>query len=430
LSIAFSLLLACAVLAAGLAIHDGLAARSLLEALAAFAIGFAGLSVRAIDVNLAARSTLYLRAAAAIPAIWMVIQSLPTPTGAHSIWAYANEALGWKSWGYISIDPGRTILALIFYLVCVTLILVGIFAARDRHRAGIILSVLTAITATTSLGLLLAKFGFVAPVSNASEALGGISALGFLLSLAMIVRLTERYQMEVPNSVGPASHIRMTSIASAVALLVSTGGLISVAATAPNVALATMFAVVAFGSVQLVRRVGLPGWAVGMLVATLVIAAAMVALWRYDATKAVSPILNFVSASSPEAISITQRLLSDVRWLGTGAGTFSVALPIYQDLGGSLTAPPSTISLLAIEMGMPMTFLVIAIAAWLATLLFQAALRRGRDSFYPAVAAAAILALLGEAFCDASLANSGVAVIAAVVIGLGLAQRVSGRDIL
>jgi hypothetical protein len=35
---------------------------------------------------------------------------------------------------------------------------------------------------------------------------------------------------------------------------------------------------------------------------------------------------------------------------------------------------------------------------------------------------------LGEAFCNTSLLNSSVAVIGDAIIGLGLAQSISGRD--
>jgi hypothetical protein len=55
------------------------------------------------------------------------------------------------------------------------------------------------------------------------------------------------------------------------------------------------------------------------------------------------------------------------------------------------------------------------------------ALNRGRDSYYSALAAACIIVLLGQAFCDASLLNATVATIADAVIGLGLAQRISAK---
>ena len=131
MSIAFTLLLVCLVLASGLAIHDGPAARSLIEALAVVALAALGISAQALDINVVGRATRGLKIAAAIPAIWMVFQLLPTPIGAHSIWAYANEALAQQAWGHISIDLGRTSLALAFYLASISLILVTIFVARD-----------------------------------------------------------------------------------------------------------------------------------------------------------------------------------------------------------------------------------------------------------------------------------------------------------
>jgi hypothetical protein len=74
-------------------------------------------------------------------------------------------------------------------------------------------------------------------------------------------------------------------------------------------------------------------------------------------------------------------------------------------------------------------FLVVMVAAtWLIVLLCRGALARGRDSFYPAAAAACAIVILGEAFCDTSLLRSSVVVLGDAVIGLGLAQRFSPRN--
>jgi hypothetical protein len=154
----------------------------------------------------------------------------------------------------------------------------------------------------------------------------------------------------------------------------------------------------------------------------------MIVIWRYDAARALSPFLQFASNTSPEALSVMQRLLSDASWLGVGAGALSEVAPIYQDLGGSIIQPPSTISASAIELGVPMTLFVMAIAIWLAAILYRGALNRGRDAFYPAAVASAAILLLGEAFCDPSLLNAGVAIFGDALIGLGLAQSVSGRE--
>jgi hypothetical protein len=425
-STAFTLLLACVILACGLAIHDGTAARSLIEAIAALAIGSLGFSARAVDIGFVARVVRGLKIVAVVPAVWIVIQLLPTPLGAHSIWTNANEAMGQHSWGHISVDLGRTILALTFYLTNVALILVCIFVARDRRRAELILFALTAITAIAVVGLLIGKWGIISGATVSDETLSGLSALGILLSLASAVRTIERHEGESSKGTKQRENIRIALIAIGAGLIIDVIGL-GIAAPL-NVILVVLFGIIYFGSVQVIRRADLGNWAALMLVGTMVIAAAMIVVWRYDFTREISAWFQFASASSADAISITQRMLSDSRWTGTGAGTFAAMLPIYQDLGHSIAQPPSTISGFAVELGLPMTLFVIALAAWLTVILYRASLSRGRDSFYAAAAAAGVVIILGEAFCDSSLLNASVAVLGDALIGLGLAQRISGRE--
>jgi hypothetical protein len=75
-----------------------------------------------------------------------------------------------------------------------------------------------------------------------------------------------------------------------------------------------------------------------------------------------------------------------------------------------------------------MTLFTIAVTIGLIVVLFRGALARGRDSFYPAAAAACVVIVLCQAFCDTSLLHSCVALIGDAVIGLGLAQSVSHRE--
>src|ERR1700744_4701924 len=103
------------MIAPPLAIHDGVVTQSVVAASAAMALAAVGIAARAADVNFAAQVTRRLRPAAAIPAIWMVIQILPLPFWSHSIWINANEALNQQSWGHISVDIGKTFVALAFY---------------------------------------------------------------------------------------------------------------------------------------------------------------------------------------------------------------------------------------------------------------------------------------------------------------------------
>jgi hypothetical protein len=428
LSIAFSLLLVCVVFVFGSAPHDGSAAQSLVAVLAALAVASVAVAARAADVKFAAQATRSLKYAAAVPAVWIILQLLPVPFGAHSIWAYANNALGRQSWGHISIDLGATLLALVFYLANIALMLVTLFLGRDRRRAELILFVLTAVSAITALLLLAGKWGLIAGVgSDIDEVLGAVAALGALLSLTSIVRAVERCESRGAEAAGPTLILQAVLLANGVGLLICLGGL--TAAATLNVGLVAAFAVATFASVQVIRRVGLAGWATGILVATMIVAAGMIVVWRYDSARMLSPFLQFATASPSDAILVAQRLLSDTGWAGTGAGTYAALVPIYQNLGNSITKAPSTAAAFAIELGWPMAVFAIAVVAWLLVILYHGALARGRDSFYPAAAAACTVLILGQAFCDTSLLKSCVAVASDAIIGLGLAQSVSSREI-
>jgi hypothetical protein len=57
-----------------------------------------------------------------------------------------------------------------------------------------------------------------------------------------------------------------------------------------------------------------------------------------------------------------------------------------------------------------------------AAVMLRGVLRRGRDSFYPALGAGCRVALLIRGFADASIFAQAVSIIAAATVGLALAQ--------
>jgi hypothetical protein len=423
LSIAFILLIVSIATIPALVILDGVAAQYFFTALASAALAAVGVSARAADVRLAAQVTRALKLAAAIPAIWMVVQILPTPIWSHSIWINANEALNLQSWGHISIDVGRTFAALVFYLGNISLIIVGVFVTRDRRRAELILLTLTAIITLATIALLIGKPITGSATGEFNVMLSAVSSLGIVLSLTCAACVVEQYDS---RQTAPAQNIRTRLALCGAGLLVFIGGL--AASATLNVGLTVGFGVVAFGSIQIIRRAGLASWAIGTFVATVIVAAMMIVLWRYDSTRMLSPFLQFATAASPDALSVTQRILSDTDWQGTGMATYPQLLPIYQEFGSSVTTAPSTASALAIELGWPMTIFSAAAAIGLTVVLYRGAIIRGRDSFYPAAAAACVTIILFQSFCDASLLNSCVAMVGDAVIGLGLAQSVSSRE--
>jgi hypothetical protein len=424
LPIAFSLLIIAIAVVPVLVFLDGHVANSVIGALAAAALASIAVSARAADVYFAGRVTRYLKFAAAIPAIWMAIQILPTPFPkmSHSIWINANEALGRQSLGHVSVDIGKTAEALAFYLANVSLIIIGLFVAKDRRRAELILLALAGTTTLTTIALLVSKQALIAGFASSqkNELLSAVSSIGIMMSLATSIWAIER---RASNRVEPARNrqsYQMTFALCGAGFLICIVGL-AISATL-NVGLTVAFGVVAFGSVQVIRRFGPAGWVTGIFIATIITAATMIALWRHDPASALSPYLQFATAASADAISAAQRILSDTGWLGTGAATYASILPIY---GSSITTAPSSAAAFAIELGWPMALFTFGTAIGLVAVLYRGALFRRRDSYYPAAAAACVIMILGQAFCDASLLHPVVAVIAGAVTGLGLAQSVS-----
>jgi hypothetical protein len=429
LSVGFNLLIILIASAPVLAIADGLVAQQLLALLTIIGLIVIASTARADDVAQTAQITRRLRFTAVIPAIWMVFQAIPLPVSSlsHSIWTSAAAALQASFFGHISIDPGDTISALSSYLAGIALIVVTIFVTRDRQRAELTLQGLCAITIFTVMALVTVEFGHLAAfdstATNLRETLTAFSALGIVLNLAAAVRVIERYESrrgEAEQSLRKSMPIALVWTAGALICLLALASV-----TTANVGIVTVFGIVTFALVQAVRRCGLPPWSIGTLCATAISAGVMIVVWRYDAGRSVSLVLQFATATSLDAINTAQRMVSDATLLGNGAGTFAALLPIYQEVGAETLKTPTMAAAIAIEWGRPALVLAIASAIGLLVILFLGALSRGRDSFFPAAAAACVMILLGEAFCDASLAQSAVALVGEVIIGLGLAQSIS-----
>src|SRR5207244_8158845 len=112
--------------------------------------------------------------------------------------------------------------------------------------------------------------------------------------------------------------------------------------------------------------------------------------------------LTIAFAGEPSQRSATERMLADVPWAGTGAGTFASLLPVYQDADDVTKLPvaPTTAARIAIDLGRPMLWIITVGVLSAIIILLRGALQRGRDSFYPATAASSLVLLLLLSFCD------------------------------
>ncbi|WP_244607758.1 hypothetical protein [Bradyrhizobium vignae] len=345
-------------------------------------------------------------------------QLAPLPLSfAHPIWASAHDVLGGLSLGPITADIGLTVNALLLALAAVSLLSVAILVVRNRGRAELVLFVLSGLTAVSALMLDLHRVSPVLAGAAPHDLTTTLAGLGFMLNLAVMQLAAERAETH---------HSLLRSVAIGLCGLV--GALVSAAAilgfSGTNSAIAAGFGVVVILLILVIRRLDLSPLAASALSLAALIGASIVLTFLFE--KSSGPILlRLVPEMGTETKAVLERMLADTRWLGAGAGTFAAMGRIYQsDAGAVLTAPSAATSVFA---GTGWIGLAAMIAVSLIALvrLFFGALQRGRDSFFPAAAAACVLFALVQSFAGPGLLHPAAILCLSAIVGLGLSQSVS-----
>jgi hypothetical protein len=354
-----------------------------------------------------------------VPAVWMFIQILPLGAIglAHIIWETAQQALGTHIIGSITIDTGATLISLCRYFSTVCIVFVSCAIAVDRDRAAWILFALLGATAVIAAMMTAAELGvFTFKDRSTRDCALAAVAVGAICSLAAATRALERLEIRGWSvnwsSAAPIAG-SLAALLLCLVIIVLDGAGIRMFSVAYGLA--------AFGAMAAIRHFGLGLWgrsaiAVAALTLGSFIGYAALAKHNDDLT------LIAASRASTPLIATTQRILTDINWTGIGAGTFSGLLPIYGDTDDSDVATPTAAAAITIGLGRPM-FWAIAIAVLFAILaLFQGALRRGRDSFYPAAGAACLITIFTLSFGDAGLFGTTPSILISTVAGLAFAQ--------
>ena len=412
-------------------VSDSLVARGFLTASVALMVVIVTLSIRPGEAAFLSGIIRPAVIAAAIPAVWILIQILPLPVQSlqHPIWMSAQSALGESLWGSISVDPGAALVALARYLTAFGLFLVAAAVSIDRQRAETLLFWVAGIaTALAALRIVhdVGGFLFLGELSSIGRraTLTSGAVLGTVLTAALAVFAIERRETR-HNRADFTSYYFVVTLASAIG-----GFVVCWLAILFFMSKAAMFAALTgVGTFALIvgfRRLGL-GPQMGFVLAAVAIVVP-VSLIAHDLW-ATSPdlTLRFDAEEARSVINLTQRIIADTTSLGSGAGSFPALLPIYQDASNAInvSAAPTTAAETLVDLGRP--------ALWLATIagmaaiawLIQGALARGRDSFYAAAGASSAIVLLIEAYFDASLLTSTTIVLATATLGLALAQSIS-----
>jgi hypothetical protein len=363
---------------------------------------------------------------AAIPVVWIVFQILPLQLLAHPIWASAEAALGQRITGSISIDPGASVVSLGQYLCLVAAAFLSTAIAVDRGRAESLLFALTiAATAIAFIALLQNFLGTGLHLSQlAKDQASTCVVMGVIIAAAACIRTIERYETRHTNPHRSTTVLLRTFIGCAAALLLCAVTLL--VGGSRTILIPAGGGLVVLAAIEIIRRFGLGLW--GMTgVAVIVIGVAVLTIAVQPVVHGRSPLLAFADSSPQAQSAITERVLDDTPFVGTGIGTFAAIAPVYREMDD----PPlnrlssTTAATLAIELGRPMLGLIaVAIVASL-ILFLRASLQRGRDSFYPAMGAGCLVALLLLAFVDVGISGNAAGLIATCVLGLALAQSKS-----
>ncbi|MCA1426773.1 MULTISPECIES: hypothetical protein [unclassified Bradyrhizobium] len=353
----------------------------------------------------------------AIP-LCIAAQLAPLPLRvAHPIWASAHEIIGGLSLGPITADIGLTVNALLLALAAISLLGVAILVVRNRGRAELVLFVLSGVTAISALMLDLHRLSPALAGSVPHDLTTSLAGLGLMLNLAVMQLAAER--AETHHSIVRSVAIGLCGLVGA---LVSAAAIFGLSGT--NSAIAATFGVVLILLILVIRRLDLSPLAASALSVAALIGAAIVLTFLFE--KNSGPILlRLVPEMGTETKAALERMLADTRWFGAGAGTFSAVGRIYQsDAGAVLTTPSAATSVFA---GMGWVGLVAMIAVSLLALvrLFFGALQRGRDSFFPAAAAACVLFALVQSFAGPGLLHPAAILCLSAIVGLGLSQSVS-----
>src|SRR5882762_7371150 len=423
---AFIMLTSLIALLPALVMIDGILANGVVSAIVAIAMVTVVLALDTSGLNRFSRllgPTAFI--VLFVPCLWMLLQVLPISIRslANPVWVSAATALDQPLVGAISMDIGATLLSLARYCAILAAAFVTATVTLDKQRAESVLSLLTAIAALIAAELIGYELGYLrlpgyVHLGERADAMI-IAIIGFVLSCATTIGTYER--------LGGTQHRKSRTMA-IVAASASMAALFICLCAILISADPALFLAALFGTGILIAVLAIRRWRLGPLGQAGIAALAAVAVFGFfaavPATKDTDPTL---ALSTQGQVSSIERMLSDAKWAGSGAGSFEALLPIYRDTADSLEIPTAAATI-AIEMGRPFLWTCVIVALIGASTLFGRALLRGRDHVYSSAGAGCIIALLISLFANNGILGLTSSLMIGLVCGLAFAQSKSTRN--
>ncbi len=420
MSAAFALLILLIAGVPVLAFVGGVISTGCLLAIVAMAIALIVLTLPAGEFRQLGALWKPIAPLALIPCIWMLAQLVPVPGWlAHPAWTSASAALGHSLAGSVTLDTGATLLGLCRYSLVLAIAIVATAVALDRRRAETILFVLTAAAALSIAAYISLELGFShftnLGLSAQRPQMLTVAVLGLILSCATVLRVYENYRRR--RAIDASMMIAATASCVAMAICLAAFAIDGGAA----LPLAALSGVVILIGMAVIQRLRFGPWGQAGVVAAAAIGLIGLLL-SIPANRAVDPTLA-LSGQPQVSIATAERMLSDAKWAGSGAGAFAALLPIYRDVeDATVDAAATAAASIAIEMGRPLLWLLVILSLIGAMDLLRRAVRRDRDYVYAATGAACIVAVLVSSFVNAGILGLAASLLASAICGLALAQ--------
>jgi hypothetical protein len=403
---------------------DGTLASGVVSAVVAIALLTVAFTLHAVDLN---RFSRLLGPTAFVvlfmPCVWMLLQVVPISIRAlaNPIWLSTSSALDKPFVGAISLDIGSTLLSLSRYCASLGAGLVTAAVTLNKPRAESILSLLTAIAGLIAIELIGFDLDYLhLPGFERADAMN-IAVIGFILSCATAILAHEHFY--TPGTRPKSS--QMTRVAASASMAVFFICLSAILISADAIlAFASVFGAGILISVSAIRKWRLGPWGLaGLAALTAVLVMGFLAI---ASRKDADPTLIF---STQDKLSSIERMLSDTKWAGSGAGSFEALLPIYRNsYEANSFEIPTAAATIAIEMGQPFLWACVIVFLIGALTLFRRALRRGRDYVYSSAGASCIIALLITLFSNNGILGLTASLVIGVLSGLAFAQSKSASN--
>jgi hypothetical protein len=422
--LAFVLVAILATLASAFGVLGTTFTTALISALLATAItGMAFILPSALLADLSRVLRPGLLVALLVPCLWMLLQVAPMPRASNAIWSSASSALDLPIAGAITVDIGATLLSLTQYCAVVAAGIVVAAVAVDRRLARIAFNLLTTITALLAAYQIVSDLAYVGLLNRAAmrNDTGAVTlaVIGVVLSCAAAIQQRELLS---GNARQRNRRQAITGLIGATAALLTCITAILIQ-TDTALLLAALFGAAIPISIFAVRSWLLGPWGKAGIV-TLFIVAIFGSFVAIPIKRDTDPTIALkVESRQPAA----ERMLTDVPFLGSGAGSFTALVPIYRNIDERTSREPATAAAaITIDMGRTFFWGSLLLLLGGALVLCGGSLSRGRDYIYAGAGAGIIVAISIVVFINRELLGLTVALLAAAAGGLACAQSHGG----